>query len=88
MTFSFSKADLKSWSVGLSYVQPCTRLLNGEKGEKKIARHKEGKRAVVIPPLPPFPSRPILSPLSPNGGAFHGLICVRIGGGVFEVGSK
>ena len=88
MTFSFSKADLKSWSVGLSYVQPCTRLLNGEKGEKKIARHKEGKREVVIPPLPLFPSRPILSPLSPNGGAFHGLSCVRIGGGVFGVGSK
>ena len=88
MTFSFSEADLKSGSVRLSYVQPCTRLLNGEKGEKKIARHKEGKRAVAIPPLPLFPSRPILSPLSPNGGAFHGLSCVRIGGGVFEVGSK
>ena len=88
MTFSFSKADLKSWSVGLSYANLAPDSLMEKKGEKKIARHKEGKRAVVIPPLPLFPSRPILSPLSPNGGAFHGLSCVRIGGGVFEVGSK
>ena len=76
MTFSFSKVDLKPGSVRLSYVQPCTRLPNGEKGENRIARHKEGKRAEAIPPLPLFPSLPILSPLSPNGGAFHGLSCV------------
>ena len=45
------------------------------KGEKRIARHKEGKRAVSIPPLPLFLSPPILSPLSPNGAPFHGLSC-------------
>ena len=50
--------------------------LMGKRGEKRIARHRKGKRAVAIPPLPLFPSLPILSPLSPNGGAFHGLSCV------------
>ena len=60
------------WSLGqsgwvMSSLAPDS--LMGKKGGKRIARHKEGKRAVAIPPLPLFPSLPILSPLCPNWGS-------------------
>ena len=60
------------WSLGqsgwvMSSLAPDS--LMGKRGEKKIARHKKGKRAVAISPLPLFPSLPILSPLCPNWGS-------------------